>query len=68
MFEKIHTAYQIVNQINKEQHIPIKRGFSYRWRKNNRKNTRGRKTQYVTVCDMTVWPIKTYTRCIKHFR
>ena len=37
-------------------------------RKNNRKRTRGRKTQYVAAYDFSTWPPKIFRKCIKHVR
>jgi hypothetical protein len=40
----------------------------FKRRKNNRKNTKGRYTQFVQCIDDSVFPPVLFTRTIKHFR
>lgn len=71
MMENILALYQPVWQSEtkadrQRQHERHKyRGSA---RRNNRKNTRGRHTQYVQCVDTSVWPPKMNVKCIKHER
>lgn len=68
MFDRTKDDFEIVSQITSNQKEQIGGRIGGMMRKNNRKVTRGRNTQYVTVYDDSIWPIKSYTRCIKHLR
>lgn len=58
-------VYDITQDQNQR---PVKLPSMGKRRKNNKPNTRGRKTQYITMFDFSVFPPKKHVKCIKHKR
>lgn len=66
--KEIKPDYECVQVEDQNQRPAIKFQEPKRRRKNNKKNTRGRNTQYVVSFDFSVCPPIKKVKCIKHFR
>lgn len=65
-FKNLKSDQEEVYQIKAEQDTPIIRDSMRPRRKNNRKTTRGRKTQVIKIQVSNTWPPKFIEKTIKH--